>query len=62
MVRCLFLIACLLLVNTLGKTVSKSPIDYAAFHYTEKTDVIPHPTETVFVIKTEFMFRLWIVA
>lgn len=62
MVRCLFLISFLLLVNTLGKTVSKSPIDYAAFHYTEKTDVIPHPTETVLIIKIIFMYRLWIVA
>ena len=62
MVRCLFLIACLLLVNAIGKIVSKSPIDYAAFHYTEKTDVIPHPTETVLIIKIIFMYRLWIVA
>ena len=62
MVRCLFLISFLLLVNTLGKAVSKSPIDYAAFHYTEKTDVIPHPTETVLIIKIIFMYRLWIVA
>ena len=50
MVRCLFVLSCLVISCVMGKTIGKSPIDYAPFRYVEKTDLEAHPMETVIAI------------
>lgn len=48
MVRCLFLLACIFLCSALGEKGDSSTLQYAPYRYQEKTDLEPHPVETVF--------------
>lgn len=51
MVRCLFIISCILVCSVLGKNISGSDLKYAPFRYEEKTDLEPHPKENVCDLK-----------